>query len=118
MSGKLANTISTDTMGQQVKAHDDFEVHCYCRMPELKNVGMIECTSCSKWFHLVCGDVPTQVLNDQPHGIVIFVIARLLCIYPANTCGIHTLTCNHDNFFNVVVILLSFFCYYFNCHVL
>ena len=92
MSGKLANTISTDTMGQQFKAHDDFEVHCYCRMPELKNVGMIECTSCSKWFHLVCGDVPAQVLNDQPHGIVIFVIARLLCIYPANTCGIHTLT--------------------------
>ena len=81
-SGKLANTISMDTMGQQVKAHDDFDVHCYCRMPELKYVGMIECTSCSKWFHLVCGDVPTQVLNDQPHGIVIFVIARLLCIYP------------------------------------
>ena len=32
------NTISTDTMGQQVKARDDFEVHCYCRIniPELK----------------------------------------------------------------------------------
>ena len=37
-------------MGQQVKARDDFEVHCYCRMPELKNVGMIECTSCSNGF--------------------------------------------------------------------
>ena len=52
-------------MGQQVKACDDFEVHCYCRMPELKNVGMIECTSCSKWFHLACDDVPTEVLNDS-----------------------------------------------------
>ena len=79
-----------DTMGQQVKGRNDFEVHCYCRMPELKNVGMIECTSCSKRFHLACGDVSTQVL--QLYGIVIFVIARLLCIYPANTCGIHALT--------------------------
>ena len=25
---------------------------------------------------------------------------------------------NHANFLNVVVILPSFFCYYFNCHVL
>ena len=66
-----------------------------CRMPELKNVGMIECTSCSKWFHLVCGDVPTQVLNDQPHGIVIFVIARLLCIHPGDTYIDLTITVIH-----------------------
>ena len=43
MSGKLTPFPQRlkDTTGQQVKAHDDFEVHCYCRMPELKNVGMI-----------------------------------------------------------------------------
>ena len=31
---------------------DDIEVHCYCRMPELDNVQMVECTGCFKWFHV------------------------------------------------------------------
>ncbi len=33
---------------------DDIAVHCYCRMPELKDVPMIECSSCFKWFHVAC----------------------------------------------------------------
>ncbi len=33
---------------------DDIAVHCYCRMPELKDVPMIECSSCFNWFHVAC----------------------------------------------------------------
>ena len=27
------------------------EIHCHCRMPELKTTPMIECTNCCKWYH-------------------------------------------------------------------
>ena len=34
-------------------------------MPELKGVPMIECTSCSKWYHVDCEAVPDKVLEDS-----------------------------------------------------
>ncbi len=52
--------------GQQLKTNDDFEIHCYCRMPELENIGMIDCTNCSQWFHLDCDSVPAEALNNPP----------------------------------------------------
>ena len=39
---------------------DDIEMHCHCRMPELKD---IECTS--KWFHVDCEVVPKLALDDS-----------------------------------------------------
>ena len=36
------------TRQQETGKRDDLEEHCHCRMPELKGVPMIECTSCSK----------------------------------------------------------------------
>ena len=42
---------------------DGIEVHCRCRMQELKGVPMIECTCCSKWYHVDCKVVPDQVLE-------------------------------------------------------
>ena len=47
------------------KGRDDIEVHCHCRMPELKDVSMIECTTCSKWFHVDCEGVPKKILDDS-----------------------------------------------------
>ena len=44
---------------------DDIEVHCHCRMPELKGVPMVECSSCSKWYHVDCEAVPGKVLADS-----------------------------------------------------
>ena len=47
------------------KRRDDHEVHCHCRMPELKDVPMIECTKCSKWFHADCEPVTKQILDNS-----------------------------------------------------
>ena len=33
------------------------------RMPEIKNIPMIECTKCRKWFHVDCKVVPKQALD-------------------------------------------------------
>ena len=44
---------------------DDIEVHCHCRMPELKGVPMIECSKCSDWFHVDCEVVPNDILEDS-----------------------------------------------------
>ena len=47
------------------KCRDDIEVHCHCRMPELKDVPMIECTKCNKWFHIDCEAVPGEILDNS-----------------------------------------------------
>lgn len=52
------------TTGMKSKT-DDTEVHCHCRMPELKDIPMIECSKCSKWFHIDCEAVPKQILDDS-----------------------------------------------------
>ena len=41
----------------KISNFDNFEVHCRCRMPELKNTPMIECTKCKNWYHFSCEDV-------------------------------------------------------------
>ena len=44
---------------------DEIEIHCHCRMPELKNVAMIECCFCLKWFHVLCDDVDIKCLDNS-----------------------------------------------------
>ena len=41
------------------------DIHCYCGMPELARVSMIECTECNRWYHCVCcgGDVPQECMD-------------------------------------------------------
>ena len=53
------------TVIKSMRARDDIEVHCHCRMPELKDVPMIECTKCTKWFHADCEAVTKQILDDS-----------------------------------------------------
>ena len=48
-----------------MKNRDDFEVHCVCRMPEIKNIPMIQCNECLKWFHTSCQEVPQVILDDS-----------------------------------------------------
>ena len=43
---------------------DDIEVHCHCRMPEMMDVVMTECSKCGQWFHAACENVPDSALND------------------------------------------------------
>ena len=42
------------------------EIHCHCRMPELKTTPMIECKNCCKWYHTVCCQgIPKKYLDDS-----------------------------------------------------
>ena len=40
-------------------------MHCHCRMPELKDMAMIECTNCNRWFHVACEEVAENVLDNS-----------------------------------------------------
>lgn len=44
---------------------DNIDVHCVCRMIELEDVAMIECSLCSMWYHAVCLDVDPKYLNSS-----------------------------------------------------
>ena len=42
-----------------------FGIHCICRMPEITDVPMVECSNCNEWYHLSCIDVPSEVLLNE-----------------------------------------------------
>lgn len=47
-------------------AIESIDIHCYCRMPELKDIAMIECTNCKRWYHNVCCDnIPKECMDDS-----------------------------------------------------
>ena len=48
----------------RIKSEDIIEIHCSCRMPEIPEVDMIECSGCSRWFHFpLCVSVPQVARN-------------------------------------------------------
>ena len=49
----------------RIKTRADFPVYCICRMPEIKNVSMIECEKCLGWFHTSCETVDQEVLDKS-----------------------------------------------------
>ncbi len=51
---KTRQNIATLIKNNIQSSTDDIAIHCYCRMPELKDVPMIECSSSFKWFHVAC----------------------------------------------------------------
>ena len=53
------------TSSKRAIVYDEIKVHCHCRMPELKNVAMIECNSCCNWFHVFCDNVSKKCLDDS-----------------------------------------------------
>ena len=48
-----------------LKSEDDIPVHCNCRMPEINDVPMIECSVCLKWFHVGCCHYTDEQLNNS-----------------------------------------------------
>ncbi len=56
--GRASNS-ATNTLGESI------DVHCYCRMPEFKDIPMIECTNCLKWFHYVCCENVSEECMDS-----------------------------------------------------
>ena len=41
-------------MGSRIKYHKKVEVYCQCRMPYDPECNMVECCTCTQWFHLLC----------------------------------------------------------------
>lgn len=58
-------TTNTSINGVGVKCTEDIEVHCHCRMPEMKNIAMVECSLCYTWYHTVCEKVREECLNNN-----------------------------------------------------
>ena len=56
------NIVLTDG-GMIMKTRADFPVYCTCRMPEIKDVGMVECEECLGWFHVSCETVDEEVFG-------------------------------------------------------
>ena len=48
----------------KVKSEDSIELFCNCRMPQLPGVDMIQCSTCSEWFHVnLCVHVPSKAME-------------------------------------------------------
>ena len=63
--GRLESFPHKSRLSRGVKCEDEFNIYCICRMPELKDVPMIECSKCTKWFHVYCVQVSDTVLNNS-----------------------------------------------------
>ena len=49
-----------------VKAIEEVKVYCKCRMPEVPDECMIQCTICKDWFHIgTCISVPSSHINNK-----------------------------------------------------
>ena len=48
-----------------IRNSDDIAVYCHCRMPELKDVAMIECPNCIQWYHVACEKVSKEILDSS-----------------------------------------------------
>ena len=44
------------------RAKESIDEH-YCRMPEINNIAMLECTNCCNWFHNACCDTPKEYFD-------------------------------------------------------
>ena len=54
------------TKTSSVKKTQAVPVYCKCRMPELPNENMIECTNCKEWYHLdTCISVPLLIQTNK-----------------------------------------------------
>ena len=47
----------------KVKCRDEIKIYCECRMPELRNVEMVECNGCKERYHVHCVCVPHSALK-------------------------------------------------------
>lgn len=52
--------------GLKVKSTTSLLIHCECRMPEISELAMIECSKCKTWYHIdVCVSVPSEALESS-----------------------------------------------------
>ena len=42
---------SKRTSARKIKSSKTVPVHCICRMPEIKQPSMIQCSHCKRWYH-------------------------------------------------------------------
>ena len=58
-------TMKERRIPEKVKCRDEIKIYCECRMPELRNVEMVECNGCKEWYHVHCVCVPHVALKDK-----------------------------------------------------
>ena len=58
-------TVKERRVPTKVKNRDEIDIYCECRMPELRNVEMVECCKCKEWYHVHCVSVPRSALADK-----------------------------------------------------
>jgi hypothetical protein len=49
----------------KIKNGDEIDIYCEYRMPDLRNVEMVECCKCKEWYHVHCVSVPHSALADK-----------------------------------------------------
>lgn len=66
-AGKLTPfpTLRKGPTSKRAMVYYEIKVHCHCRMPELKDVEMVECSLCSKWVHVMCDSVKKECINSD-----------------------------------------------------
>ena len=63
----------------KVKNHDEIDINCECRVPELRNVEVVECCKCKEWYHARCVSVPHSALADKNiSGSAIVVASNII----------------------------------------
>ena len=54
--------------GKKIKTQDEITVFCSCRLPEIPETQMIECTRCKTWYHVeLCVAVDPKYLSLKTH---------------------------------------------------
>ena len=51
-------TMKKRRVPMKLKNRDEIDIYCERRMPELRNVEMVECCKCKEWYHVHCVGVP------------------------------------------------------------
>lgn len=65
--GRITNfpTVKERRHHTKVKSTEEIEVYCECRMPELRNVDMVECCKCKEWYHVHFFFVPHIAITNK-----------------------------------------------------
>ena len=77
-------------------------IHCHCRMPQLPDCEMIECSNCYKWFHTPCSKECMHIIIE--HFVVLLYI---ICGELDDACYIDLAECSKPNFGNSQFLLID-----------
>ena len=72
------------------------QLHCVCRLPERRGQKMVLCSSCNRWFHQKCLDIPNNIFIKK---------ASKTCNYKYNPTNVYV-------YFSFLLHLVILYLYY------